>query len=68
MWEFLQAYGTWILFGVFFIFMLRMHAGGGCGMSHEQPSDQGTAKRAATEPVPETAGTKDTTRRGGGCH
>lgn len=40
--EFLQAYGFWIVFGLFFVFMLRMHAGGGCGAghgSHQQPSD-----------------------------
>lgn len=40
MWQFLQTYGIWILFGIFFILMMRMHGGGmhghgmggGCGM------------------------------------
>ena len=48
---FLQAYGTWIFFGIALLFMLRMHSGGGhqhgsgggqqlgsnggCGMGHE---------------------------------
>jgi hypothetical protein len=34
MWEFLEAYGYWIFLGVLLILMLRMHAGGGCGMGH----------------------------------
>ncbi len=69
MWEFLQAYGTWILFGVFFVFMLRMHTSGGCGMAHEQHSDPSTTKRAPAEPVAEPAvPSKATARRGGGCH
>lgn len=36
MWEFLQAYGYWIVLGLFLVFMLRMHAGGGCGMGPGQ--------------------------------
>lgn len=37
MWAFLQTYGIWILFGLYFLWMLRMHAGGrGCGMGHQQ--------------------------------
>lgn len=38
MWEFLQNYGIWILFGILFLLMMRMHGrgmhggGGGCGM------------------------------------
>lgn len=36
MWTFLQTYGSWILFGVLMLVMIRMHAGGyGCGgMAH----------------------------------
>ena len=35
MWAFLQTYGIWILFGLYFLWMLRMHASGrGCGMGH----------------------------------
>ena len=50
MWEFLQAYGVWIVFGLFFLFMLRMHGGGGCGMGHDQHSGH-------QEPKPKDAGT-----------
>ena len=55
---FLQAYGTWIFFGIALLFMLRMHSGGGhqhgsgggqhhgpgggCGMSHEQSNGENT--------------------------
>jgi hypothetical protein len=50
MWEFLQTYGIWILFGIMFLLMMRMHSGGmhgggGCGMGmgdeqHNEPSDR----------------------------
>jgi hypothetical protein len=44
MWQFLQTYGIWILFIVFFVLMMRMHGGGhsghgmggGCGMKHDE--------------------------------
>ena len=45
--EFLQAYGAWIVFGLFFLLMMRMH-GGGHGMDH------GDTDR--TESKPDTAG------------
>jgi hypothetical protein len=42
--EFLQAYGSWILIGLFFLFMMRMHGGhggSGCGMGgHDHSSHQ----------------------------
>lgn len=54
MWEFLQTYGIWILFIVFFVLMMRMHGGGmhghgmggGCGMGmdydeHDQHDQYG---------------------------
>ena len=34
MWEFIQANWLWILLGVSFLFMFRMHGAGGCGMGH----------------------------------
>lgn len=49
MWQFLQTYGIWILFIVFFILMMRMHGGGmhgmggGCGMgghNHQDETDE----------------------------
>ncbi len=41
MWEFLQTYGIWILFIVFFVLMMRMHGmGGGCGMGHDEHSNR----------------------------
>lgn len=49
MWEFLQAYWYWIVFGLFLVFMLRMHASGGCGMGHGQRGDHGTEKPTRRE-------------------
>ncbi|MFQ6058532.1 MAG: hypothetical protein ACE5MB_06620 [Anaerolineae bacterium] len=46
--EFLQAYGSWILFGLFFLVLMRMHGsrgGMGCGMGghqHQAEEDQET--------------------------
>jgi hypothetical protein len=34
MWQFLQTYGLWIVFAIFFVFMIRMHLGGGMGGMH----------------------------------
>lgn len=62
--EFVQTYGVWILVGGFFLLMMRMHSGGGCGMGghdHETQKDKDTK-----EGTQET--TSGTTRRGGGCH
>ncbi len=67
MWEFLQSYGIWILFGVLFLFMMRAHGhgghGGGCGMGgHErtkQPTDQHTVTKVEE---------KRDHDAGGGCH
>jgi hypothetical protein len=52
MWEFLQTYGIWILFGILFLLMMRMHSGGahgmrgGCGMGHDQYDEPSDSKRA----------------------
>jgi hypothetical protein len=32
MWQFIQTYGLWIVFGIFFLLMMRMHFGGMGGM------------------------------------
>jgi hypothetical protein len=57
MWEFLQNYGIWIVFGVLFLLMMRMHRGGmhgngmggGCGMGmshdHNQHNDPSHSQR-----------------------
>ena len=50
MWEFIQAYGYWIVFGLFLVFMLRMHAGGGCGAGHGGHGEHGTTKPTRTDP------------------
>ena len=34
MWQFLQTYGLWIVFAIFFVFMIRMHLGGGMRGMH----------------------------------
>lgn len=36
---FIQTYGFWILIGVAFIFMMRMHGGRGCGMRHDSHAE-----------------------------
>ena len=56
MWDFLQIYGIWIVFGVLFILMMRMHSGGmhgngmgsgcGMGMGHGQSDEPSNAPRA----------------------
>lgn len=71
--QFLQSYGIWIVAGVFFLLMMRMHAGGaGCGMGHGDHQQAPDSRRRPTdtavtdEPNATTAPT--TTRRSGGCH
>lgn len=54
MWEFLQSYWGWILFGVMFLFMMRAHGhGDGCGMGgHEdtkQPKERDAVAKVAEE-------------------
>lgn len=56
MWEFLQAYGSWIIFGLFFLLMVGMHGRGGHGMGHGEhtarpatPADE--KARSAGEPT-----------------
>ncbi len=56
MWDFLQTYGIWIVFGIFFILMMRMHSGGmhgkgmgggcGMGMQHDQSEEPSNTQRA----------------------
>ena len=52
MWEFIQANSTWIVLGVFFLLMMRMHGGGmGCGAGHAGHGDaQEPAPPAGTTP------------------
>ena len=58
MWQFLQTYGIWILIGIFFVLMMRMHGGGmhgrgmggGCGMGmdhdeHDQHDQHSNGQR-----------------------
>lgn len=61
--EFLQAYGSWIFIGLFFLVMMRMHgshSGMGCGMGrgHQHQSDQDQEENSSDD-----APTKST-----GCH
>ena len=52
MWEFLQTYGLWIVFGIISILMMRMHSGGmhgmgsscGMGMNHDQEQHDGLSR------------------------
>ena len=55
MWQFLQTYGIWILIGVFFVLMMRMHGGGmhghdmgggcGMGMDHDEHDQRSHGQR-----------------------
>lgn len=72
--QFLQNYGIWIVAGVFFLLMMRMHAGGaGCGMGHGDQKQAPDSQRqptgdAATDDEPSATTQPTTTRRSGGCH
>jgi hypothetical protein len=82
-WEAIQPYRGWIIFGIFLLLMMRMHAGGGCGMGHgahgsrgssnEQPTNQtandSAPRRAANET--DRGGAESlpvSSSRSGGCH
>lgn len=53
MWQLLQTYGSWILFGIVFLLMMRMHSGGmhghggghGMGMGHQQDEESSAPYR-----------------------
>ncbi len=57
MWQFLQTYGIWILFGIVLVFMIRMHSGGmggmhgghggGNGMKMDQSSEEASGTQRA---------------------
>ncbi len=69
--EFFQAYGSWILFGLFFLIMLRMHGSGGCGMGHKQHTDEPARRPTDADGVAsntEAGGTPVGKARSGGCH
>ena len=68
MWEFLQSYGTWILFGLMFLFMMRAHGhgshgGGGCGMGGREHTKQPKEQEAVAK-----VGEKSDRSASGGCH
>lgn len=51
MWEFIQANSTWIVLGLLFLLMMRMHGGGmGCGGSHGDHKREPTARADSTTP------------------
>jgi len=69
--EFVQTYGSWIVFGLLFLVMMRMHGGhGGTGHGadgHGQPSDGHDHDSAA----PEVTGAQTESRKVSektGCH
>ncbi len=65
MWEFLQAYGSWVVLGVFFLLMLRMHGGGGCG-ARQMHSPSETADTPGGDA--QTTATSTAKPPTGGCH
>ncbi len=46
---FIQTYGFWLLLGIAFVFMMRMHGGGGCGMSHDTHTTHNADPRKMTD-------------------
>ena len=60
MWEVVQANGTWIVLGIAFLLMMRMHGGGmGCGAGHgghnetrEPAPPAGTAPPSTSDQTP----------------
>ena len=69
--EFVQTHGSWIVFGLFFLVMMRMHGGhGGMGHGascHGQPSDSHDHGAAAPEATgAQTEGWKSSEKTG--CH
>ena len=48
-WQAIQPYSGWIIFGVFLLLMMRMHAGGGCGMGHGQHGSHGSSGNQSTD-------------------
>lgn len=48
-WQAIQRYSGWIIFGVFLLLMMRMHAGGGCGMGHGQHGSHGSSRDQSTD-------------------
>lgn len=68
-WEFFQDYGSWMVFGVLLVFMLRMHAVGGCGMGHGQHGEHSSAKPRPTDANADPrSGTSMPTGRGANHH
>lgn len=75
-WQAIQPYSGWIIFGVFLLLMMRMHAGGGCGMGHgshgqhgssdeepkDRPTDRPDGRQADRRPVADGADENDRER------
>jgi hypothetical protein len=59
--------------GVLFLLMMRMHAGGGCGMGHASHKDDSEVRQPTPEATDDresnaTATQASATKRSGGCH
>lgn len=60
MWEVIQANGTWIVLGLFFVLMIGMHGG---GMGHGSHADHSKKEAPPAEPpVPVTPGRRSERR------
>lgn len=61
MWQFIQDYWTWFVLGLVYIFMMKMHMGGGHSM-HGSSNPQGAATQAGgghqhdAQPTPPATG------------
>lgn len=74
MWEFLQAYGSWIIGGLLLLLMLRMHSGGmGCGAVHSDHAQRASpdnlaAQRDGEASEPDKQSAARPANRGSQCH
>lgn len=82
-WEAIQPYSGWIIFGAFLLLMMRMHAGGGRGMGHgahgqgapresidDEPTNRSVDRRAAAGETNEDEPERQAVagRSSRGCH
>ena len=70
MWEFIQAYGYWIVIGLFLVFMLRMHLGGhsGHGRGGGDGERDGTGPTGTDSDGRQDVGASSSTSRPSGHH
>ncbi|MBF8266555.1 MAG: hypothetical protein HW388_63 [Dehalococcoidia bacterium] len=69
MWDFLQSYGIWILFGgVHFLFMMRAHGHGSHGYGGRGMEGHEHTKQPGEQDAVARVGEKSDRSASGGCH